>query len=172
MKMKSTADRIFDIFNIAFMILVIFAMLYPLYFTVIASISEPNDVAAGNVFIVPKGFTLNAYKYILQNKEIWSGYRNTIFYTVFGTLMGLFLTIPAAYVLSKSIEKNKELYEINNKYTIIYHKYQSQPGESVKISLLASIVFLFAILLLRIAIEAAFFVPTRTNIFFALVMHV
>lgn len=101
MKMKSTTDRIFDIFNIAFMILIVFMMLYPLYFTVIASISNPDAVAAGNVFLVPTGFTLNAYRYVFQNKEIWSGYRNTLFYTVFGTLFGLFLTIPSAYVLSK-----------------------------------------------------------------------
>ena len=83
------------------MILLIILILYPLYFTVIASVSDPNEVASGSVVLFPKGITLDAYKNVFINSEIWIGYRNTVFYTVLGTLMNLILTIPTAYVLSK-----------------------------------------------------------------------
>jgi putative aldouronate transport system permease protein len=94
-------DRIFDGINTFIMVLVLLVVLYPLYFVVIASISEPYEVASGNIRFLPKGFTPAAYGYVLENKEIWTGYRNTIFYTVTGTVLSLALTLPAAYVLSK-----------------------------------------------------------------------
>ena len=55
----------------------------------IASISEPYDVVSGNVVLWPKGFTLDSYRQIFQNEEIWVGFRNSVAYTVFGTLMSL-----------------------------------------------------------------------------------
>ena len=98
---RSREDVIFDTINVILMFLVLVIVLYPLYFVVIASISEPYQVASGNVFMLPKGFTLDAYKNVFSNQDVWTGYRNTIFYTLGGTLFSLFLTVPAAYVLSK-----------------------------------------------------------------------
>ena len=98
---KTRADRAFDAFNITVMTLLLLIMLYPLYYIVIASVSEPYDVAMGKVFIKPSGFTLEAYKNVFENRKIWIGYRNTVLYTLFGTLLNLALTIPTAYVLSK-----------------------------------------------------------------------
>lgn len=83
------------------MILVTVICVYPLFFTVIASVSDPNAVYTGKVFLLPKGFDLTSYKLVFQNKDIWTGYANTIFYTVVGTCYNLFLTIPAAYALSR-----------------------------------------------------------------------
>ena len=91
----------FDLTIYAILFLVLLIIIYPLYFTVIASLSDPMAVANGEVFLAPKGFTLDSYKNVLENKSIWTGYRNTIFYTVLGTCFNLFLTIPAAYALSK-----------------------------------------------------------------------
>lgn len=91
----------FDIFNTIFMILVLLITLYPLYFTVIASFSDPRAVASGEVIWRPVGITLDSYKQVFAYKDIWRGYANTIFYTVCGTLFQMFLTIPAAYALSK-----------------------------------------------------------------------
>lgn len=76
-------------------------ILYALWFVVIASISNPNLVASGEVLFWPKGVTFEGYKYILRDKRIWTGYRNTILYTTVGTLFGLFITIPAGYALSR-----------------------------------------------------------------------
>ena len=82
-------------------IMLTLAILYPLYFVVIASVSNPNMVASGEVLFLPKGFNLDGYRYILRDKRIWTGYYNTIRYTFFGTLFALFLTIPSGYVLSR-----------------------------------------------------------------------
>ena len=98
---KSRNDRIFDAINTLLLIVLVLIIVYPLYFTVIASFSEPVDVAEGKVIFLPSGFTLDAYKEVFKNSEVWVGYRNTIVYTVAGTVLSLMLTIPAAYVLSK-----------------------------------------------------------------------
>lgn len=76
-------------------------ILYALYFVVIASISDPDKVISGDVIFLPKGIQFKAYRYILRDKRIITGYGNTILYTFFGTLLSLFLTIPCAYALSR-----------------------------------------------------------------------
>lgn len=101
MKRKRKKLEIFDVCNIIFMIVILIVTLYPLYFTVIASFSEPGAVAAGEVLWKPVGFTLDSYKQVFAYTQLWKGYANTIFYTVLGTLFNLLLTIPAAYALSK-----------------------------------------------------------------------
>lgn len=91
----------FDIANSAFMVLILLITLYPLYFTIIASFSDPKAVAGGDVVWAPVGMTLDSYQQVFAYSDIWRGYANTIFYTIFGTLFQLVLTIPAAYALSK-----------------------------------------------------------------------
>ncbi len=68
---------------------------------VIASISDPNLVASGEVLFLPRGITWEGYKYILRDKRIWTGYFNTIRYAGVGTIFALFITIPAGYALSR-----------------------------------------------------------------------
>lgn len=75
--------------------------LYPLIYVVSASFSEPNEVIMGNLWILPKGFTLDGYDLIFDYDPIWIGYRNTLLYTVFGTSLNLLLTLPCAYALSR-----------------------------------------------------------------------
>ena len=94
-------DKIFLIVVYGTLILITLACLYPMYFTVIASFSEADDVYLGKVSLLPSNPTLESYKLVFENKAIWRGYANTIFYTVTGTFFGLFLTIPTAYALSK-----------------------------------------------------------------------
>lgn len=98
---KTRSDRVFDVVNILFMLVLMVIMLYPLYFVVIASVSEPKHIAQGQIFLLPKGFTWDSYRYVFRNKEIWIGYRNTIAYTVLGTLRQVFMVLPAAYAMSK-----------------------------------------------------------------------
>ncbi|MBQ7839701.1 MAG: carbohydrate ABC transporter permease [Lachnospiraceae bacterium] len=76
-------------------------VLYPLYFVVIASFSDPSAVASGKVWLWPQGFTLDGYEELLRHDEIWTGYWNTILYTITGTLFGMFVNIFAAYALSR-----------------------------------------------------------------------
>lgn len=94
-------DKLFYIVVYAVVFLIALVCLYPLYFTVIASVSDPHDVYTGKVSFLPSNFSLESYKLVFQNKSIWRGYANTIFYTVAGTCFNLFLTIPTAYALSK-----------------------------------------------------------------------
>ena len=91
----------FDIVNATLVVLITLLFTYPLYWVIIASFSDPLQVSSGNTLFFIKDFTLEMYQQILEQSEIWVGYRNSIIYTIVGTLYNLVLTIPAAYVLSK-----------------------------------------------------------------------
>ena len=95
------SDKVFLTIVYASVILLTLAVLYPLWFVIIASVSSPELVASGKVLLFPKGVTWEGYRYILSDRRIWTGYYNTIRYTLFGTLIALFLTIPAGYALSR-----------------------------------------------------------------------
>lgn len=99
--MKGRKIKLFDVVNITLLLLLTFICIYPLYYTVIASFSDYIPVATGKISFWPVDFTTLAYEAVFENPEIWLGYRNTIIYTVCGTLFNLFLTIPTAYVMSK-----------------------------------------------------------------------
>ncbi len=94
-------DKVFDV--IVNIISVLFALicLYPLYLVVINSLSDPYAVAKGEVWMIPKGFSLDSYKEAFSNGDIIRGYANSLFYTIVGTALNIALTIPAAYALSK-----------------------------------------------------------------------
>jgi len=98
---RTKGDVIFDTLNIIFMILILFIIVYPLYFTLIASISDPTAVSLGKVIFTPVKLNWEPYASVFRNSTIWKGYRNTIFYTVAGTIWNLVLTLPTAYVMSK-----------------------------------------------------------------------
>lgn len=99
--LRSRDDIIVDVAVLAITLLVCALVLYPLAYVLSSSFSDPSEVAAGNVILFPKGFTLEGYSYILDYDEIWTGYRNTLFYTIAGTLLNLIATLPAAYALSR-----------------------------------------------------------------------
>lgn len=110
---KSREDRIFDfcIYTIAGLLTLI--ALYPIYFVVIASFSDPKAVSAGDVVLFVSGFSLKGYKHLLQYAELWRGYLNTILYALVGTLICLVVNIPAGYALSR-----KDLY--GRKWFVIF----------------------------------------------------
>ena len=91
----------FDIINYGLLTVMLFIFIYPVYYVLIASVSEPTEVFGGTVTFWPKGFTLEGYKYIFETKKIWVGYRNSIIYTFFGVILSLVITYPAAYAMSK-----------------------------------------------------------------------
>lgn len=98
---QTRMDRVFDVMNYAILTLCFLLVAYPLYFIVIASISDPVDVNAGRVILYPVKTTLDGYKRILEYKSFFTGYRNTLIYTGVGTLVNMVLTVPAAYALSR-----------------------------------------------------------------------
>lgn len=98
---NSFSDRIFDITNILIMVILLFVFIWPLWFVVISSFSDPYEVWTGGVVLWPKGFTLKAYEELIKYEPIWIGYRNNIFYTVAGTAINLAVTVCCAYPLSR-----------------------------------------------------------------------
>jgi putative aldouronate transport system permease protein len=98
---ESIPDRIFNAVNLFILTMVLIIVIYPLYYVVIASFSDPVMVNTGQVYFWPKGFNLSGYIRVFANDDIWRGYRNTIFYTGLGTIINLIVTIPAAYALSR-----------------------------------------------------------------------
>lgn len=94
-------DKVFDIANILIMAILIFIFVWPLLFVLSASVSDPAAVTLGKVWLFPKGFNLEGYKAIFNYKNIWVGYKNTVIYTALGTTLNLFMTICAAYPLSR-----------------------------------------------------------------------
>ncbi|WP_410513814.1 carbohydrate ABC transporter permease [Paenibacillus sp. BR2-3] len=94
-------DMWFDILNIIILSLIALAVLYPLYFVVIASFSSPDKVNTGEVWLFPKGITFEGYERIFQDNRIWISYFNTIKYTLVGTFVNVSLTLMGAYALSR-----------------------------------------------------------------------
>ncbi len=94
-------ERLFTAIVYLFVILVIFIVAYPLYFIIIASLSDSRLVASGQVYLYPKGFTLAGYEAVFNDSRIWTGYRNTLFYASVGTFISMAVTIPAAFALSR-----------------------------------------------------------------------
>ena len=101
-KIKQTSsDLVFTIIIYIFVICAIIIVAYPLYFVLIASVSDPTYVNSGDFLLYPKGFNLLGYNRVFADIRIWIGYMNTIIYTVFGTLLGLLSSLLAGYALSR-----------------------------------------------------------------------
>jgi len=101
MKRKSREDIVFDVVNNGLLTLIMLAVLLPLYFVLIASFSDPNLIYAGEVWLYPKGFTLDGYERIFNDSSIWLGYLNSILYAGVGTFIGVAVTVLAAYPLAR-----------------------------------------------------------------------
>ena len=101
--MNSSRKKIefFDIVVTIIVLCMVAIILYPLIFVISSSVSDPTLVASGEVVLLPKGFTLEGYKRVFQDSNIMLGYGNALFYTFFGTIINLVVTVPAGYVLSK-----------------------------------------------------------------------
>lgn len=98
---RKTSDRMFDFIILLLCVFVVIVTLYPVYFIVIASFSNPSSVANGDVWLIPKKITMIGYQEIFKDSRIWQGYRNTLFYSIAGTLISILFTLPAAYALSR-----------------------------------------------------------------------
>ncbi|MGF9696574.1 MULTISPECIES: carbohydrate ABC transporter permease [Paenibacillus] len=99
---RSLGDKIFDTLNIVFLTGLMIITLYPFLYVIFASLSVPSElVKHSGILLWPKGFYPEAYKLVLQNPMIISGYKNTLFYVVVGTSLNVFFTALFAFVLSR-----------------------------------------------------------------------
>lgn len=104
---KPMGDRIFDTINAVIWVIILAVILYPLWLILIASVSDPDAVIAGEVLFWPKDFSLMGYEAVFENDELIRSYLNAIIYTVFGTLLSVVVTMMAAYSLSRKFSGKK-----------------------------------------------------------------
>lgn len=110
---KSTAgDKVFYTLNALFLALLAIIIIYPLYFIIIASFSDPDAVLAGKVVLLPKDITLAGYQKIIERADVWKGYLNTIFYTIMTVILSLVVTIPAGWALSRKTLLGKKFFMV------------------------------------------------------------
>lgn len=115
------SDRPFDIANGLLLTVFGLLVLYPLYFVVIASFSDPNLVNSGGVLLYPRGITLEGFKEVFRFGPLWRGYLNTIIYTVSGTALNVALTVSCAYALSRRDFYGRRVITGIFAFTMLFH---------------------------------------------------
>ena len=106
------SDKIFYLFIYVFLGFLALVILYPLYFIIIASISDPDAVLGGDVILFPVGITLSGFEAILHRSDVWFGYLNTIIYTALTVVLSLVVTVPAGWALSRKRLLGKKFFMI------------------------------------------------------------
>jgi putative aldouronate transport system permease protein len=95
------ADPLFNVVAMGILLIGLVAVIYPLYFVVIASVSDPAAIYEGRVWLWPQGFTIEGYQHILGDGRILRGFANSVLYTVVGTAIAVTITLCAGYALSR-----------------------------------------------------------------------
>ena len=101
-------DKIFYVINGFFLLLLALIIIYPLYFIIIASISDPDAVLGGEVILYPVRITFEGFAKIMERGDVWRGYLNTIIYTLLTVVLSLIVTIPAGWALSRKTLPGKK----------------------------------------------------------------
>jgi putative aldouronate transport system permease protein len=99
---SSLGDRAFDVLNAVILLALVVVTLYPFYYVLMASVSEPSQMLRhSGILLAPQGFSLEAYTRVFENDYLRSSYRNTLLYVTFGTALNIFMTCLGAYALSR-----------------------------------------------------------------------
>ena len=113
MALRDTAgDKVFYTINAIVLGILALIVLYPLYFIVIAAISDPDAVLGGKVVLYPVNLNFVGFSKIMERKDVWLGYRNTILYTALTVVLSLIVTIPAGWALSRKTLPGKKAFMI------------------------------------------------------------
>lgn len=119
---KSPGEKTFDTINIFFMLIMIVITLYPFLYVTAASLSEAKQLIGHTGFmILPKGFSLSAYKMVLNNPNILTGYRNTLVVLIGGTALNILMTSLGAYILSRKNFALKKPLMLAIIFTMYFH---------------------------------------------------
>ncbi len=113
-------DRLLYAFIHVVMILLLIVTTYPLIYVLSASFSSPRAVGNGQVVLWPVEFSLRGYKEVFEYQVIWLGYKNTIFYTVVGTLINVVMTMMAAFALSKKSLPGRGMFTFLFTFTMLF----------------------------------------------------
>ena len=99
--MHTMSDKASDVVLVILTALIMLIIAYPLYYVVVASVSDPYDVYAGKTFLIPSQFTLEGYKMVIKNSSLFNGFLHSILYTVLGTVFSVAMVYLTAFPLSK-----------------------------------------------------------------------
>ena len=99
-KLTGFSEKTSDIILVAVCLVILVIVAYPLFYVLVASVSNPYDVYAGKTFVLPSGFTFDGYKAVFADPSIVTGYLNSIKYTVVGTIFSVVMLYLTAYPLS------------------------------------------------------------------------
>lgn len=116
----STGDRVYYAICYVVIVLLLLAVLYPLIFVVSASFSSASAVSTGKVVLFPVDFSLLSYESVFRYKNVWIGYRNTLFYTAAGTVINVALTMCCAYPLARQKFQGRRLLTMLFTFTMIF----------------------------------------------------
>ncbi len=111
-KRRSLGDKFFYTVNALFLTILALIILYPVYFIIIASISDPDAVLGGQVYLYPVKITFEGFEKILHRTDIWTGYANTIWYTLITVVLSLLVTIPAGWALSRKTTPGRKFWMV------------------------------------------------------------
>ena len=99
-KPSGLSDKVSDIVLVVICAAIMLIVAYPLYYVLVASFSDPYDVYAGKTFLLPSQFTLKGYQAVFADSALFSGFMNSIKYTVIGTIYSVVMIYLVAYPLS------------------------------------------------------------------------
>lgn len=117
---RTKGEKIFNIFNIVFLLLFACTTVYPFLYTLSISLSSAAEAATGGFHFYPKEVSFTAYNMVFRNESLPMAYMNTIFRTVGGTVMGLIVTCFYGYALSRPETPNKKFYTVLLVFTMLF----------------------------------------------------
>jgi len=116
----TSGEKYFYFFNDFFLIFALLLVLYPIIYVFSASFSSPSAVISNKVILWPVDFSLEGYRAVFREAKVWTGYANTIFYTVVGTALNVVLTIMCAYPLSRKDFVGRNAFMFIVTFTMIF----------------------------------------------------
>lgn len=120
-KTASAGDRLFDIAVYAILTLSTLVTLYPLLYILSASFSDPMAIVKGRLWLWPQGITLDSYRKVFDNPDIWTGYRNSLIYLSVGTTINIVMTTMGAYALSRKDLVGRHALSLIFTFTLIFN---------------------------------------------------
>jgi multiple sugar transport system permease protein/putative aldouronate transport system permease protein len=120
-RLASKSDEMFYFVTNAILAVTTLLVLYPLIFIISASFSSPDAVSSGKVILFPVELSLEGYEAVFKNKMIVTGYANSLFYTIAGTIINVMLTLIAAYPLSRKDLPGRNIFMFIFSFTMIFN---------------------------------------------------
>ena len=119
---RSLSEKIFDVCNYAFLIILGLVTLYPMLYVLFASFSLPGRFLKKDFVILwrPLGFQIDAYKFVFRNQNVLTGLRNTGFYVIFGTALSMLMSFLTAFILARKNYALRKLFTVIIMFTMYF----------------------------------------------------